>query len=348
MRMRKPAFVFVLPFIFSFAFPGEEPMCREGKLHQQAHFPVGVALDTEKLKFEEKYWTVAMAQFNSFTPEMILKPQFIHPKQNVFNFNETDHLVDFCREHKIRLHGHTLIWHKALPQWMEKFKGSSEDWEKMMKDHIQGVISHCKTYIKSWDVVNEAFNDDGSLRNNMWLKNIGESYIEKAFRFAREADPDALLFYNDYSLEAPGPKLNAVLRHMERISSNGTKVDGIGLQMHVGLESPAISLINQAAQLIQKKGFRVHYSELDVSLTTDKILFAKGSKLLALQKDRVKQIVQGYMQLDPAYRFGITLWGVSDNDSWLTEDRIRSKPLLYNTRYKIKPAYCGFLEALSE
>jgi endo-1,4-beta-xylanase len=337
----------LLVFLFSFSIK-EEPLCEEVKLFEKASFPVGVALDADKLMKEKRYWKTAVEQFNSFTPEMILKPIYIHPKKEVYNFNEIDQLMNYCKKYNIRIHGHTLVWHKALPAWIENFKGTPKEWESLLKDHIQTVVKHCKWYIRSWDVVNEAFNDDGTLRKNIWLKNIGESYIEKAFLYANEADPSALLFYNDYSLERPIPKLRAVLKFFNNLRANGVKIDGIGMQMHVGLETPTIDEINNVALKIQEANFSVHYSELDVSLNTDPSLLASTKRLLEIQKKRMKDIVKGYMKLDPKNRFGITLWGVSDNDSWLSEEQTRPKPVLYDTRYKIKPAYCGFLEGLTE
>jgi endo-1,4-beta-xylanase len=323
-----------------------EPLCEEKILYKVAPFHIGTALNTNKLKNEERYWTLALKHYNSFTPEKILKPKYIHPHADKFDFWEMDHLMEFCQRNNIRLHGHTLVWHNAVPDWMEKFKGSSAAWDSLLKDHIQKVVIHCKGTVRSWDVVNEAFNDDGSLRKNIWLKNIGETYIEKAFRYAREADPTAKLFYNDYSLEGNGEKLNSVLLYLQQMRSAGVEVDGIGLQMHLSLSSPSIAQINEAALRIQKEGYLVHYSELDISLSADQPLFVSRKKLLAAQKKRFKEVVQGYMKLSDASRFGITLWGVSDNDSWLMDESMRTRPLLFNTHYKIKPAFCGFSEGL--
>lgn len=330
--------------IFSFSIQ-DEPQCNTAKLRDRSPFPVGVAINTEKLKDEENYWKIVPVQFNSITPERIMKPMYLHPKKGVYDFAETDHLIDFCRQFQIRLHGHTLIWHKSLPTWIENFKGDPKEWEDLMKDHIQTIIRHCKGYIKSWDVVNEAFNDDGTLRKNIWLKNIGDSYIEKAYRYAREADTSALLFYNDYSLERYGSKFTAVLNYFKSLKAKGIKVDGIGLQMHVTLDYPYISDIDQTAINLQEEGFMVHYSELDIRLN-EHGLFSSKKHLLELQQQRMQVIVKGFMKLKPQYRFGITFWGVSDNDSWLTEKSMRARPLLYDARYKIKPMYCGFIEAL--
>lgn len=344
--MRNLYIVLLLLIASSFKMK-QDPPCSEIKLYEKASFRIGVAVNTDKLKNEEKYWKLVLSQFNSITPEKILKPIYIHPKKDQYDFSETDHLIDFCKTYKKRLHGHTLIWDESLPLWMEKFKGEKADWEALMKNHIQTVVNHCKGYITSWDVVNEAFNDDGTYKKNIWFRNIGETYIEKAFMYAYEADPSAKLFYNDYSLETNGPKLDKVLKHFSGLRSRGIKVDGIGMQMHVSVDYPAVTAINLSALSIQAQGFLVHYSELDVILSGREHLFTSKKKLFVLQKERVKQIVEGYLRLKPEYRFGITLWGVSDNDSWQTEKHPRSRPLLYDVRYKLKPAYCGFLEGLT-
>jgi endo-1,4-beta-xylanase len=330
-----------------FAFTeGDEPLCATRKLYEAAPFPVGTALNTGKLKNEERYWTTALEHYNSFTPEKVMKPTFIHPKKDAFDFWEVDQLMRFCRERNIRLHGHTLIWDKANPSWMETFKGDSAEWESMLKQHIQTIVSHCKNDVHSWDVINEAFNDDGSLRQNIWLKNIGSSYIKKAFTWAKEADEQGLLFYNDYSLENNSEKLERVLAFFAALKGEGAPIDGIGMQMHISLERPSTADINSAAKKIEAAGFLVHYSELDISLTEGTPAFTRKKILYERQRIRVKEIVEGYMLIKKAARFGITFWGVSDNDSWLMEEHIRSKPLLFNSRYKPKPAYCGFLEGL--
>jgi endo-1,4-beta-xylanase len=343
--MLRCAVVFILFFLLSFT-AADDMLCGEVRLFEQAPFPVGTALNTDKLKNEESYWKAALQHYNSFTPEKVMKPQYLHPRKDQFSFTELDHLVEFCRQRSIRLHGHTLVWHKALPPWIENFKGTPTEWDALLKEHIEGIVNHCRGSVKSWDVVNEAFNDDGTLRNSVWLKNMGESYIEKAFIYAAAADPGAQLFYNDYTLEKNDRKLKAVLDLFRELKAKGIKVDGIGMQMHVSLSYPPVEDINAAARSIASEGFKVHYSELDVSLTADQPLFVGRKKLLRLQAARMKEIVAGYMKLKPESRFGITLWGVSDNDSWLTEEHVRSRPLLLNMRYKIKPAFCGFIEGL--
>jgi endo-1,4-beta-xylanase len=319
--------------------------CAEQSLLKLAPFPVGVAVNTDKLRNEQRYWETALSQFNSFTPEKILKAQFIHRSPNYFDFSEVDRLMAFCGARGIRIHGHTLVWHKALPGWIEGVPARKAAWDSLLKQYITTIISHCKEHVTSWDVVNEAFNEDGSFRSSIWLERLGPEYISKSFQYAREADSAATLFYNDYGLEKNGLKLNAVLQYLDNMQKKGIKADGVGLQMHVTLSSPPIDEINAAALRIANLGYLVHYSELDVALTGS-FLFP-GKKKLDRQKNRFKEIVQGYCKIRAEARFGITVWGVSDADSWLNDKNEASSPLLYNQRYRIKPAYCGFVEGLS-
>jgi endo-1,4-beta-xylanase len=316
------------------------------KLFEKADFPVGVAINFQKLLNEKEYRDLVISQFNSITAEKSMKASFIHPRQDAYDFSETDYLIKFCERNNKRLHGHTLVWYKDNPEWMEKFKGDKNAWEMMLRDHINVIINHCKWYIKSWDVLNEAFNNDGSLRENIWLKNIGEEYIEKSFRYAAEADPAALLFYNDFDLESRPEKLKAVLTYLDNLKKKGVKIDGIGMQMHVNVNYPFITDINMAAKRVKEYGFMVHYSEFDISTVKTGKLLTTQKHLLQLQKNRIKELVSGYRKLDSNKRFGITMWGLSDDDSWLTAKNGNDRPLLFDSRYRIKPAYCGFIEGL--
>jgi endo-1,4-beta-xylanase len=325
-----------------------KPLCDKVRLFEKADFPVGVAVNFQKLIDNEQYRELIISQFNSITPEKTMKAAFIHPAKEMFDFRETDELISFCKQYNKRLHGHTLVWHKENPKWMEKFKGDKNAWEMMLKEHIQTIIIHCKENIKSWDILNEAFNNDGSLKENIWLKNIGAGYIEKCFIYAAEADPEAQLFYNDFDLESQPEKMKTVLKYLLGLKAKGIKIDGIGMQMHINVNSPHISEINTAALQIENAGFKVHYSEFDISLRKTGKLFTMNNHLLNLQESRMKSVVAGYRKLNDLKRFGITFWGLTDEDSWLTERNGNDRPLLFDSRYNVKPAYCGFLDGLSE
>lgn len=325
----------------------DEQLCNKSSLFSKADFPVGVAVDVSKLSRDNDYRQLVNSEFNSITAEQCMKASVLHPNQDSYNFSETDFLIDFCRQNNKRLHGHTLVWYKGNPRWMEKFKGSKHDWEQMLKSHIQTIVGHCRGNVKSWDVVNEAFNDDGTLSENIWLKNIGENYIEECFRYAAEADPGAALFYNDFDLESRPLKLSAVLKFFSALRSKGVRIDGIGMQMHININFPYITDINIAGMQIEEAGFAVHYSELDISLVKSGNLWM-SKHLLKSQENRIREIVAGYRKLKAAARFGITLWGLSDADSWLYDKNDHDKPLLFDARYRVKPAYCGFLQGLQE
>ena len=302
-----------------------------------------MALDNEKLKFSEKYWQLAIKEFNSFSPERILKASFIQPLPEQFAFQEIDEMMRFCQERQIRLHGHTLIWHREVPRWMQHKHRQPKEISDIMCRHIDTVVKHCKGKIASWDVVNEAFNDDGSLRETIWLNKTGQGYIGKAFQTAHTADPAALLFYNDYGLEVPGPKLNAVLVHLRKLRAEGIRIDGIGLQMHISLNSPKEEELKEACRQISDAGFRLHFSELDVRLNTAQTNIKKKAELLISQSERYRFVFQLFQSLPPDQQFGITLWGLSDNDSWLSESSYKARPLLFDNQYLPKPAYCALM-----
>jgi endo-1,4-beta-xylanase len=331
-------------------FKGSEPQttCVRLGLYKKAGFPVGVAVDVSKLMRDAEYRNLVVSEFNSITAEQSMKASMIHPGKDNYNFSETDFLIDFCSQHNMRLHGHTLVWYKGIPKWMEKFKGDKNAWDVLLKDHIQTVVGHCRGKVKSWDVLNEAFNDDGTLRDNIWLKNMGPEYIEKSFRYAAEADPEALLFYNDFDLESRPEKLKEVLAYFKKLRSKGVKIDGIGMQMHISITFPYVTDINLAAMQIEDSGFSVHYSELDVTVVKTGKLWMMNKHVLKTQENRIREVVAGYKKLRPQSRFGITMWGLSDGDSWLYDKNDHDRPLLFDTRYKVKPAYCGFLSGLTE
>lgn len=315
--------------------------------HQFSSYPIGTAIDDLALETDFFYAATAIKQFNSFTPENIFKPEYLHPSPLVFNWTAADNLVHYCEAIGARLHGHTLIWHNQLPAWMSSFEGSTAEWDAMMKTHIQTIVSHFKGKVAAWDVVNEAFNEDGTLRNSIWKEKLGSSYIEKAFLYAAEADPDALLFYNDYNLESNPTKRKSVLNLLQKLKARGVKIDGIGVQMHVSIDYPEPMQIADALQEIASHKLRIHISELDISVNPSGNKIAPTADLLQEQADLLGTIVLNYNQLPEAYQYGITFWGVADHYSWIRSyyNRI-DYPLLFDENYKPKPCYCKLIELL--
>jgi endo-1,4-beta-xylanase len=310
-------------------------------------YPIGTAIDFVELENNPLYKSIAIKQFNSITPENIFKAQYIHPEPLLFNWAEADSLLSFCQNNNKRLHGHTLIWHQQLPQWILDYQGSISDWEQLMKVHIQTIITHYKNKVTAWDVVNEAFNEDGTLRNSIWKQKIGIGYIEKAFIYAREADPNALLFYNDFNLESNPTKRNSVLALLNNLRNRGVKIDGIGIQMHISTNYPAPSQIANAFEEIVADKYKIHVSELDISVNPLGKDIELSETLLNEQANLLGSVVVNYNNIPKPYQYGITFWGISDKNSWIRSFYNRQDyPLLYDDNYLPKPSYCKLIQTL--
>jgi endo-1,4-beta-xylanase len=312
-----------------------------------SNFPIGAAVDDLLLQNDSNYQKVFTKQFNSATAENIFKPAYLHPEENLYNWADADELITFCRNNNMRVHGHTLIWHQQNPAWMNEFQGSKAEWEAMMKLHIVSIVRYYSHRIFSWDVVNEAFNEDGSLRDNIWLQHIGPSYIEKAFKYAHEANPEAKLFYNDYGLETNPTKLNAVIRFFNTLKLKGVTIDGIGLQMHINIKYSQSNMIEQVIQAVANQNYLVHLSEVDISLNPLSKEYQLNDKDLEAQAQLMAKIVRTYKNIPKHLQFGITFWGISDNYSWIRSyfNRV-DYPLLFDENFKPKPIYCNLIDAL--
>jgi endo-1,4-beta-xylanase len=309
------------------------------------------------------------AQFSSITPENALKWQFVHPQPDTYDFRTADAYVDFGEKNHMHIVGHTLIWHHETPVWVfEDEKGkplSREALLQRMHDHIRTVVGRYKGRISSWDVVNEALEEDGSLRQSPWLKIIGEDYIAKAFEFAHEADPGAQLNYNDYSLESP-VKLEGAIKLIKKLRAEGVPVDGVGSQEHDSLGWPSLQEVDTAIAALGKLGVKVIISELEIDLlpraapgqTADVSLNVEAQAKLDPYKQGLPDSVQQQLTKRYADLFSVflkhrdvvtrvTFWGVTDADSWLNYWPVRGRtsyPLLFDRRAQPKPAFQAVIE----
>ena len=316
-------------------------------LKEVSPFPFGASLSISLLKTRAAYRDVVTKEYNSITAENAMKIAAIHPAENSYFWVDADYLVNFAKSLGIRVHGHTLIWHSNLPAWVTNFQGDAAAWENLFKTHIQTVVAHFKGSVTSWDVVNEAFNDDGTLRNTIWLQHLGNDYVARAFQYAHEADPDALLFYNEYGHEYSAAKRTAVNNMAADFKTRGIPIHGLGLQMHTNSAQTDVNLataINMAAQT----GLKIHISELDISLNKDNNQsLTLTDALSALQAAKYKLIVKTFAALPAAQRYGITTWNVGDADSWIRSTYHRPDwPLPFDDNYNKKPAYQGMLDGL--
>ena len=316
-------------------------------LYTFSNYPIGVALDINQLPYNAQYTNIATNQFNSVTPGNIFKSYYLHPSENHFDWKKADQLVQFCESNNQRLHGHTLIWHNQLPYWMEQFQGSPSEWELLFKEHIQTICKHFKGKVTSWDVVNEAFNENGTLRNTIWKQKIGPTYIEKAFRYAHKADPEALLFYNDYNVALNETKRKAILDLCNNLRLRGVPIDGIGMQMHISTLFPDNKQIAAALKDISNNDFKIHLSEVDISLNPLSLDIEPSKELFDRQANKLASVVLLYNDIPTKYQYGITFWGISDKDSWIPVHFNREDyPLLFDVNYDPKPAYCKLKETL--
>lgn len=311
-------------------------------------FPVGAALNPNLLTGNPAYRQTAQREYSSITAENYLKMGNVHPEQNRFDWTGSDVLINFAEQNRQRMHGHTLVWHQAVPGWVTNFKGDSIAWEGLFKSHIQTTISHYKGRIASWDVVNEAFSDDGSLRSTLWLTHLGPDYVARAFRYAREADSTVKLFYNEYGHEYSPKKLAAVLAMATDFRRRSVPLDGLGLQMHTNIGQSDASIEN-AIQQVAATGLLVHISELDVRVNQGKVAdYVITDADAQKQRQKFAAIVRAYRTRVPkAQQHGITTWNVGDADSWIpTYCSCQDFPLPFDKQYAKKPAYDGLLDGL--
>jgi endo-1,4-beta-xylanase len=335
------------------------------------YFYIGTALNRNQIFGKDTSAAdLITGQFNSITPENILKWYAVHPEPDRYDFEASDRMVALAQKNDMFVVGHTLVWHSQTPRWVFRdSSGSAVDREtllKHMKNHIFTVAGRYKGQIHGWDVVNEAIEDDGSLRKSPWLNSIGEDYIQKAFEYAREADPDAELYYNDYSMYKPG-KVKGVVKLVRSLQEKGVRVDGIGLQGHWGLGYPSLEELETSIVAYAELGAKVMITELDVSALPNPYDYrgADVAQNFELKKklnpypeglpDSVQtRLAERYAELfalfikhsDTISR--ITFWGVDDGHSWKNNFPVRGRtdyPLLFDRQCQPKPAFFAVIKA---
>lgn len=328
-------------------------------LQQQSTFPIGFAIDPNLTKNDARYRQTIIEQASSITVANYMKPSRISPQKGVFNFEKADELIAFAHSENKRVHGHALVWYiNTSPDWLKQIKDSTE-LENTLKNYIQTVGSHFKGNVASWDVVNEAFdNKNGAIRTEIQDKKgqsvlnlggiLGKDYVARMFQYAHQADPNALLFYNEYGQETTPKKLEAVLAMVTDFKRRSIPIAGLGLQMHINIDTPNAGIEN-ALQKSAETGLLIHISELDIGMNGGKKKdFVVTQELLDKQQQKYKFVVSAYKRLVPAkQQFGITMWGVGDADSWIPGFcNCTDFPLLFDQNYANKPIYQGFLEGL--
>lgn len=307
-------------------------------------FPIGASVNPRLLVENEAYRNIASNEFTSMTAENHMKMMLIHPAADRFDFSKGDEIVAFAAKTGKRMHGHTLVWHNQVPQWMKDFQGDQKAWEDLLKNHIQTVATHYKGQVSGWDVVNESFLDDGSLRPSLWADHIPD-YIAKSFQWAHEADPNAILFYNDYGQDGHPKKMQAILDLVADLKKRQIPIHGLGLQMHINVDSKRTEIamvIEQSAQT----GLAIHFSELDIAVNpknNPEYIYEASA-----QNELFAFIFKTYRAIPAKQQYGITFWNVSDKDTWLRGyfKRPKEYPLLFDETYTKKSGYHSLINYL--
>ena len=307
----------------------------------KAHVPLlGAAVNLPFLESgDARYATTLRSVYRSLTPENEMKMDTVQPERGRFDFAPADRIVAFAQANGMRVRGHTLVWGKQLPPWLEQGSWTAGELKQILVDHIQAEVGHFRGSVRQWDVVNEPIADDGSgrLEPNLWYRVIGPDYIALALRAAHRANPAARLFINEFNTDRNGAKVEALLRLVKRLKAQRVPLNGIGFQAHVRLDSyPSTQELTKIMRRFTRLGLRVEVTELDVPLGASTPL----DQLLAAQARVYAQIGSACRQV--AACDGITTWGFTDASTWLGTDQ---RPLPFAADFTPKPAFFALLNA---
>jgi endo-1,4-beta-xylanase len=298
------------------------------------------------------------AQYSMMSPENALKWPIVHIEQDTYNFEPADQLVAFAQAHAMQIRGHNLCWYMDNPDWLTDTAatGSTAEMAQLLQDHITTLVSRYRGQIFAWDVVNEAVSDSATgtgtdLRDSIWYDQpgiglTGTEYVEQAFRWAHAADPNALLFYNDYGIEDAGPKFEAVYNMALDFVSRGVPIHGVGLQMHIDTAGyPSSSGLAQNIERLTALGLQVHITEMDVRLPLDSNGKASAAALQA-QAETYRRILAVCLQMSGCTAF--QTWGFTDEYSWIPSYFSGfGAALPFDVNYQPKPAFDAIMTTLT-
>lgn len=350
--------VTILSFSFiSNAFAQQNPSLQQSFKN---YFLIGTALNATQIQQKDlKAASIIVNDFNCVTPENIMKSEIIHPTWDTYDFSMSDKLVDYAQQHQIKVNGHTLIWHSQLPSFVKHMK-DVDSLKQFFSNHIKTVASRYDGKIFSWDVVNEALEEDGSLRKSIFLEKLGPNYIVDAFKIAQKASPNSALYYNDYNIEQPKKRAGAIAI-IKQLQAAGVRIDGVGIQGHWRYNKIPFKEIEESIIEFSQLGVKVMFTELDLGVLPNpwdsdaadvnmKATYsAKMNPYMSGLPDSVQvKFTEGYESLfklfikhkDKISR--VTFWGVHDEQSWLNGWPIKGRtnyPLLFDRQYKAKEAY---------
>jgi endo-1,4-beta-xylanase len=328
-------------------------------------FTIGTALNADQIQEKEPHAArLVPQQFGAITPENIMKAEVIHPEWSRYNFDLADQLVAYGQKHNLQVNAHTLIWHSQLPTFVRGIK-DADSVRRFFTEHITTLASRYDGKVYSWDVVNEALEENGSLRKSIFLEKLGEDYIVEAFRLAQKAAPNTKLYYNDYNIEQPKKRAGAIAL-IKKLKAAGVRIDGVGIQGHWRAYDVPLKDIEQSILEFSALGVEVMFTELDLGVLPNPWdgdgadvgqTAAYNEKMNpyagGLPDSMQQKLTKGYEDLfrlflkhqDKISR--ITFWGVNDGQSWLNDWPIRGRtnyPLLFDRNFQPKPAFYRIIE----
>ena len=338
---------------------GKEPGLKEVF---KSDFLVGAAVNAGQIQEKDaKANEVILKHFNQLTPENIMKCEIIHPAWDIYDFTLADQLVAYGQKNKIPVVGHTLIWHSQLSQFVKQMK-DADSVKQFFTGHISTIAARYDGKVKGWDVVNEALNEDGTMRKTIFLDKLGADYVTEAFRIAQKAAPNTELYYNDYNNEQPKKRAGCI-ELVKKIQAAGVRIDGVGIQGHWHAGKIALRDIEESILAYGALGLKVMITELDIEVLPRNFQGADVNQRMAADstlnpyKNGIPDSVLQQQAKDYADLFAlflkhkdivtrVTFWGVNDGQSWLNGWPIRGRtnyPLLFDRAYKPKPAYYSII-----
>jgi len=315
------------------------------QLAEGQDFWIGAATDAWLWQSDPTYQKLLASQFNMIATENALKWEVVHPQPDSYDFSAGDTILDFARANQMAVYGHALAWGLQLPPWITEGDYTREQWMELLCRHIKTVVGHYRGHIYAWDVVNEAVSDEGPLYENHWLRVIGPEYIPLAFKWAHEADPDAILVYNDHGGEGLNAKSQAIYDLVKGLVEQGIPIHGVGMQMHVWLDGPPTPQeLSANMKRLAALGLQTHITEMDIRTQYST---ASMPQKLGLQSRMYRQAFTACLY-QPRCKVFVT-WGLSDRYSWIPGYTGKpDAPLLFDEASKPKPAYFAIRKTLSD
>lgn len=311
-------------------------------LARRAGVEFGAAASPALLTREPRYASLLARECTVLVAENHMKMKFLQPQRGIFNFSAADTLLHFAEQHGQRMRGHTLVWHFMPPDWLESSTWTRAELLSVMRTHITTVMRYYKGRVYAWDVVNEAVADNGGLRTSLWFNVIGPEYIDLAFQYAHEADPDALLFYNDYDAEGLNTKSDEVYALLRGMKERGVPIHGVGLQCHWKYNDypPLADVVSNITRLAAL-GLEIHITELDLRIDNP-----VTPEKLERQAQAYHEIVSTCLRAPRCTT--VLTWGISDAHSWVPSFFTNcSAALPFDEHYQPKPAYFALRDALA-